>query len=78
MEDVAMPERQISTGLLGDELGVQGWRIARLFETGLVPEPPRVAGRRLIPESMVPEIVRALEEKGWLGSRPHGRTDSSG
>lgn len=63
-----MPEKQRSTGLLGDELGIQGWRIARLFELGIVPEPPRVAGRRLIPESMVPEIVRALTGKGWLPS----------
>ncbi len=65
-----MTEKQVSTGLLGDELGVQGWRIARLFETGLVPEPPRVAGRRMIPRSMVPQIIRALEGRGWLPSRP--------
>ena len=63
-----MPEKQRSTGLLGDELGVQGWRIARLFEQGLVPEPPRVAGRRLIPESMVPQIIRALKkDNGFTG-----------
>lgn len=70
-----MPEKQSSTGLLGDELGVQGWRIARLFELGLVPEPPRLAGRRLIPETMVPEIVRALKEKGWLPDQQRGRAD---
>src|SRR5689334_17125483 len=29
-----MSERQRSTGQLGDELGVQSWRIARLFEQG--------------------------------------------
>ncbi len=60
-----MPEN-VSTGELGDELGCQGWKIARLFEQGVLPEPPRVAGRRVIPRSMVPQIVRALTERGIL------------
>jgi hypothetical protein len=60
-----MPET-MSTGELGDELGVQAWRINRLFELGIVAEPPRVAGRRMIPRILVPEIVRALEQRGWL------------
>jgi DNA-binding MarR family transcriptional regulator len=58
--------RDRSTGELGDELGVQAWRINRLFALGLVEEPDRVAGRRMIPRSMVPRIVAALEERGWL------------
>lgn len=70
-----MPEQQKSTGLLGDELGIQGWRIARLFELGLVPEPSRLAGRRSIPESMVPEIVRVLKEKGWLPDQQPDHAD---
>lgn len=56
----------VSTGELGDELGCQGWKIARLFELGILPEPPRVAGRRVIPRSMVQQIVRALVERGIL------------
>jgi predicted site-specific integrase-resolvase len=53
-----------TTGELAEELGVQGWRIARLFELGLLPEPPRCGGRRVIPEEMVPDIVALLEKKG--------------
>jgi hypothetical protein len=64
-----MRSAHVSTGQLGDELGIQGWRISRLFEEGLLPEPPRVAGRRIIPRSRVPDIVRALRAKGWLPSR---------
>ena len=60
----------VSTGQLGDELGCQSWRIARVFELGLVPEPPRVAGRRIIPRSLVPAIVAALRTRGWLGGHP--------
>lgn len=70
-----MAEKNQSTGELGDELGCQAWKIARVFELGLVDEPPRVAGRRMIPRSMVPEIVRALEERGWLPGQQHGRAD---
>jgi hypothetical protein len=63
------PEDCVSTGQLGDELRCQAWRIARIFELGLVTEPPRVAGRRIIPRSMIPDIVRALKKKGWLPSQ---------
>ncbi len=63
-----MPDgvRDWSTGELGDELGIQAWRINRLFELGLLGEPPRVAGRRMIPSSMIPDIIKALDERGWM------------
>ena len=56
----------VTTGDLGDTLGVQAWRIARLFELGVLPEPSRIGGRRLIPKAMIPEIVDALRARGWL------------
>ena len=56
----------LTTGEFGDALGIQAWRIARLFELGVVPEPQRIGGRRLIPKSLIPAIVDALRERGWL------------
>ena len=56
----------LSLGQLGDLLGVQSWRIARLFEMGVLPEPPRIANRRLIPKANIPDIVDALRARGWL------------
>ncbi len=47
---------------IADALGVQSWRVARLFELGILPEPPRASGRRLIPKSMVPTIADALRK----------------
>lgn len=58
--------RVYTTGELGDLLGVQAWRIARVFELGIVPEPQRVGGRRLIPAESLPAVVAALEARGWL------------
>ncbi|HQR07137.1 MAG TPA: hypothetical protein PLN21_09960 [Gemmatales bacterium] len=46
--------------------GLQVWQIRRLFERGLVPEPPRVAGLRIIPIDDVPKIVTALKNAGYL------------
>jgi len=60
----------LTTGELGDMLGVQAWRVARLFELGVLPDPPRIAGRRMIPKSMVPAVVDALRARGWLQTRP--------
>ena len=59
----------LTTGELGDALGVQAWRVARLFELGILPDPPRVAGRRMIPKQMVPAVVDALRARGWLPTR---------
>jgi hypothetical protein len=56
----------VTTGELGDALGVQSWRIARLFELGVLPEPQRIARRRLIPRSAIPTIVDALRARGWF------------
>ncbi len=53
-----------SVGDLGDMLQVQCWRIAALFKQRVLPEPPRVGGRRLIPESMIPDIVALLRDRG--------------
>jgi hypothetical protein len=60
-----------TTGELGDALGVQSWRIARLFELGVLPEPQRIGGRRLIPRSAIPAVVDALRARGWL-AEPSG------
>jgi hypothetical protein len=54
-----------TVGELADQLGVQSWRIARLFEQGDLPEPPRLSRRQLIPRSLVPRIVAALRQRGW-------------
>ena len=58
----------VGLGELGDTLNVQSWRIARLFELGVLPEPPRLGRIRLIPKSMIPQIVDALRDRGWLSS----------
>ena len=60
-----MPDR-FSTQQIGDILGVERWRIQRLFESGAVAEPMRFAGKRAIPGEMIPQIVDALRARGWL------------
>lgn len=56
----------LSLGELADALGVQSWRIGRLFESGELREPPRVGRQRAIPKAMVPAIVEALRRHGWI------------
>ena len=65
MPDTTSPP-YLSLGELGDLLSVQSWRIARLFELGILPDTPRIGGRRVIPKSMIPQIVDALRERGWM------------
>jgi hypothetical protein len=55
-----------STQDVASLLGVETWRIRRLYEDGTLPEPDRFAGKRVIPAAMVPAIVDALRVRGWL------------
>jgi hypothetical protein len=55
-----------TTRELADFLGTDEWRVRRLFEDRTLPEPQRFAGKRAIPSLLVPSIVDALRERGWL------------
>ena len=55
-----------STADIAKTLGVETWRVRRLFEAQAIPEPGRFAGKRAIPDVMVPVIVDALRDRGWL------------
>ena len=57
-----------STREVADLLGTDTWRIRRLFEDGTLPETDRFVGKRVIPPVMVPAIVDALRDRGWLPS----------
>ncbi len=57
---------EYSTREVGDILGVDEWRVRRLFEVGDVPEPDRFAGKRAIPRELIPDIVDALRHRRWL------------
>lgn len=59
----------LSLGEVADHLSVQSWRIARLFELGVLPEPERVAGRRMISTDLIPAVAEALRARGWLANR---------
>jgi hypothetical protein len=58
--------RLFSTRDLAELLGVETWRVRRIFEDGTLPEPSRFAGRRVIAPELVPLIVQALRDRGWL------------
>lgn len=55
-----------STTEIAEMLGVDPWRISRLYESGSLEEPAKFAGRRVILGTAIPEIVDALRERNWL------------
>ena len=60
--------RLFSTGEVADILHQPRWHILRLFEDGNVPEPVRLAGKRVIPGELLPAIIDALKARGWLSA----------
>jgi hypothetical protein len=62
-------DRFFTTRELADLLGTDLWRVRRLFQDGTLPEPGRFGGKRAIPGDLIPRIVDALRERGWLPER---------
>ena len=58
--------KQFSTREAADLLGAEEWQVRRVITRGLVPEPPRFAGKRIITGEMLPAIIDALRTCGWL------------
>ena len=55
-----------STADLAHTLGVEEWRVRRLYEEGTLPEPQRFAGRRAISIADLDTVADALKSRGWL------------
>lgn len=55
-----------STSEVAELFNVEVWRVMRLFSTGAVPEPIRIGGKRVIPREMLPQVLDALRERGWV------------
>jgi hypothetical protein len=47
---------------------IEEWQVRRLFEDGILPEPPRFGQKRVILRVALPSIVEALRKRGWLWS----------
>ncbi len=65
--------KSVSTGHLAKVLGVDAWRIRRLYENGTLPDPGRIGLARAIPAEQVPDVVDALRDKGWLPSQEENK-----
>lgn len=61
MHKDAMTTRQVA-----ELLEVETWRIQRLFEEHVVADVPRFAGKRMIPGTMLPQIIDALRARNWM------------
>ena len=55
-----------STADIARLLNVPTWKVRRLFEEGTLADPARIGNQRAIPREMIPEIIAALEARGWM------------
>lgn len=63
-----MPEL-IALGDVAAAVGCESWRLRRLFERGVLPEPQRVGGYRVFQASEIPTIRLAAEKAGILADQ---------
>lgn len=48
------------------QANLRPWQVRRLFERGLLPEPPRVGAYRVIDSRDLPKVREALVRAGYL------------
>ena len=56
----------LTIGPAARRLGCLPWQLRRLFERGLLPEPPRVGAYRVIAEEDLPRVEEALRRAGYI------------
>jgi len=58
----------LSLGVVAKRFAQPVWKIRRLFERGLLPEPARIGSYRVISVSDLPLVEQALRSAGYLAS----------
>jgi DNA-binding transcriptional MerR regulator len=61
-----MAQPPFTIGQVARRFRVSAWKVRRLFERGLLPEPARVGAYRVIPPDDLPKIEAALRRAGYL------------
>jgi hypothetical protein len=61
-----LTEHSLTLGELASRIGCESWRIRRLFERKLLPEPRRVGKFRVFSESDVEAVRKVAESAGYV------------
>lgn len=61
-----MTQPPLTIGDIAERYGVSAWKVRRIFERGLLPEPGRVGAYRVISADDLPKIEAALRQAGYL------------
>jgi hypothetical protein len=70
---MAIADELLTTGDAAHEIGVREWQVSRLFERGLLVEPPRVGERRVLRRADLPAVREAAIRAGYLTESPARR-----
>lgn len=62
----------VTTGQLARRHNIPMEYVRRVFTRGAVPEPPRIAGNRVIPSEVVPLVEAELRRVGHIPAEPVG------
>lgn len=55
-----------TTHEVAERFGCKRWQVQRIFEDGLLKEPPRIRNYRAIPKKQLPAIEKVLRKRGYL------------
>lgn len=67
-----MAEKLLTLGEAAERLGTQLWKVQRVFDRKRLPEPRRVGRTRVVPETDLPRVEKALREAGLMKREPAG------
>jgi hypothetical protein len=61
-----MSQPPLTVGAVARRYGIPPWMVRRVYERGLLPEPPRVGAYRVVPVDDLPRLEAALRGAGYL------------
>jgi len=61
-----VPEDDLLIGAVAAELNIESWRVRRLADRGLCPQPRRLGRYRVFSRSDIPAIREAADRAGYL------------
>ena len=60
----------LTTSDVARRLGCRAWQVGRLFERGILPDPPRIGNFRVVPVEDLEKVKAALQTCGYLPAEP--------
>jgi hypothetical protein len=59
----------LTLGQVAKQIGIKVWKVRRVYERGLLAEPSRIGGYRVVTATELPTLLETLRAVGYMDAR---------